>query len=253
MLTVHYAQCPACQSTLQLQGSQVQTKDGLVRCGHCNEVFNVLSHAIEEPQEAAVQAKPYLRLVDSTPATEEPKTEQKHSPEQEDDPSVTVWEKDLTAEKTTSYYDLLSIVLLLALVFQFIYFKPEILYQNTSLQPFLQHIDTSFNTDIPRYKSLTYIRVVSRQLFPHSSVKNALRLDIVIKNTAAASQEFPTIAILLTSNLDEETAYGTFIKEQYLPKTNHHSFLAAGETKFITISFHTPRKQVTGFEIKFID
>jgi predicted Zn finger-like uncharacterized protein len=37
---MQYALCPSCLSTLQVTVEQLTMKDGVIRCGHCQSVFN---------------------------------------------------------------------------------------------------------------------------------------------------------------------------------------------------------------------
>ena len=43
-------QCPFCQTTFRVAGDQLKLHEGLVRCGHCNEVFNGNTYLLSEHQ-----------------------------------------------------------------------------------------------------------------------------------------------------------------------------------------------------------
>jgi predicted Zn finger-like uncharacterized protein len=50
-------QCPHCQTTFRVAQDQLKLRAGLVRCGHCKEIFNGIEHLLP-PAEAAHPAAP---------------------------------------------------------------------------------------------------------------------------------------------------------------------------------------------------
>ncbi|HEV7855518.1 MAG TPA: DUF3426 domain-containing protein [Herminiimonas sp.] len=50
-------QCPHCQTTFRVAQDQLKLRAGLVRCGHCKEIFNGIEHLLP-PTEAAHPAAP---------------------------------------------------------------------------------------------------------------------------------------------------------------------------------------------------
>lgn len=54
-------QCPHCQTTFRVAHDQLKLRTGLVRCGHCKEIFNGIEHLLppeEEPAATETQAAP---------------------------------------------------------------------------------------------------------------------------------------------------------------------------------------------------
>jgi predicted Zn finger-like uncharacterized protein len=49
--------CPHCETVFRLQQDQLTLHDGLVRCGHCRQVFDATRSLVPEPtvREAAVE------------------------------------------------------------------------------------------------------------------------------------------------------------------------------------------------------
>ncbi|CAG9176442.1 hypothetical protein LMG23992_03279 [Cupriavidus laharis] len=50
--------CPACRTAFRLVADQLRLRQGLVRCGHCETVFDAREHLIEVPAPAASPAAP---------------------------------------------------------------------------------------------------------------------------------------------------------------------------------------------------
>jgi predicted Zn finger-like uncharacterized protein len=46
-------QCPFCQTTFRVAGDQLKLRGGLVRCGHCNEVFDGNAHLLQDQQSSS--------------------------------------------------------------------------------------------------------------------------------------------------------------------------------------------------------
>ncbi|CAL62882.1 Conserved hypothetical protein [Herminiimonas arsenicoxydans] len=74
-------QCPHCQTTFRVVHDQLKLRAGLVRCGHCKEIFNGIEHllpptdaepAVVEPAAAAFAAAPAAFIAPATVATESP-------------------------------------------------------------------------------------------------------------------------------------------------------------------------------------
>ncbi|AOJ00890.1 thioredoxin [Burkholderia mayonis] len=60
--------CPHCETVFRLQQEQLALHDGLVRCGHCQQVFDA-AHALvpAEPDAASAQAAPHAPLQQPAP------------------------------------------------------------------------------------------------------------------------------------------------------------------------------------------
>ena len=151
---MQYALCPFCLSTLQVTEEQLAAKDGLIRCGHCQDVFNANEHKLSsssEPaalNEAAEQTNQSIAL----------KTEQ--SLKDNSIPIIASWETPKAQPQQKRPFALLSFLSLLLLIAQFSYFEAELFTQNEHLQPFLKRFNQAYNLHIPLYKNLDQIHVI---------------------------------------------------------------------------------------------
>ncbi|PCI21956.1 MAG: hypothetical protein COB62_02215 [Piscirickettsiaceae bacterium] len=248
---MHYALCPNCSSTLQISQQQIEAKNGLVRCGHCKDIFDAKKHQLT-PSETT-QA---LKLVKEEPpiSVAQPQvTQEKQEPitTESDDNIEAVWENK--QEKTTSRvpYSLLALILLSIFIYQAFYFNVFSITQNTALQPAFEMINKSFGLNIPRYKNLDDIRVIDRQLSTHPILKNTLQLKLTVKNTAATNQDYPIINIKLTSAAGKQVAQATFHSKDYLPSADIYDPFGPLSSREFIINFNSPKETVTGFEIYF--
>ncbi|HWT71400.1 MAG TPA: DUF3426 domain-containing protein [Oxalicibacterium sp.] len=63
-------QCPHCRTTFRVAQDQLKLRAGLVRCGHCKEIFNGIEHLL--PPTAKLQPAGTQPVAPPTPATDAP-------------------------------------------------------------------------------------------------------------------------------------------------------------------------------------
>jgi len=238
-----YALCPSCLSTLQITEEQLALKEGLIRCGHCNDVFNAHQHQLTPSGQPLTSSPiepsaPAIGLEASTDSDDEP-------------PMSAIWESPSAPVQNRLPFGLLAFTLIIVLLYQVIMFQSEFFTQNTSLQPIFKRVNNAFNLHIPGYKNLEEILIVDRDIRPHPELNNALELQLTMKNHALAEQAYPTINVTLTSSLGEKIAQGKFTKYDYLDKADLNDYFAPSELKQIKLVFSKPRQNPSGFEITF--
>ncbi|MBQ0724168.1 MAG: zinc-ribbon and DUF3426 domain-containing protein [Cycloclasticus sp.] len=243
---MHYARCPDCLTTLQITEQQLSLKAGLVRCGHCQQVFNAHDNKITPVSRAPID-------IDDPTVSAQAKPDLKDAVLGQADPSLSAaaWETSKAPFIRSLPYGLLCFLSVLLLLTQFVYHQADTLTQNSSLQPAFKRLNSAFNLNIPGYKNLDEILVLHRKLSPHSNLKDTLELQLTIKNSALVEQDFPNIHISLSSKTGETVANGQFSKSDYLAKDDIHDFFEANEVKQFSLLFKKPLQQAVGFEISF--
>jgi len=242
---MQYALCPFCFSTLQVTPEQLALKSGVIRCGHCNEVFNANENKLTLSADQAFPTKTTEKINPPEPPTPE------QLPEEDAPPTIAIWESTKTTTPYKLPYGFLSFLLLLFFIAQFIFIESELLTQNTQLQPIFKKLNNSFNLSIPSYKNLDEIHIIQRQLGPHPKLNDLLYLQITIKNSALAEQPFPAIKVILTSSLGEPIAQGVFTKYDYLASNETNDYFAPQALRQINLPFKKPENKASGFEISF--
>lgn len=238
-----YALCPSCLSTLQVTEEQLALKEGLIRCGHCNDVFNGHQHQLTASGQPltntqAEQPAATMELETNTNSDNEP-------------PMSAVWESPSAPVQNRFPFGFLSFILLIVILVQISMVQSEFFTQNTRLQPIFKYLNKTFNLDIPGYINLDEIRIVDREIRPHPELQNALELQIIMKNHALVEQAYPSINVTLTSRLGEKIALGEFTKYDYLNKDELNDYFAPSELKHIKLIFSKPQQNPSGFEITF--
>lgn len=228
-----YATCPFCSSTLQISDAQLKAKDGLVRCGHCKDIFNASSHLIKvaKPSQQTKQTHP-----ENTETHEVP---------------IAVWEKPDTNKTTNKPYGIISFLLILILGLQFVYFETEKILKNQILRPYIDQLSDKFELAIPYYQNLNELQIINRTLSTHPSKKNTLHLELSVKNTSNLQQKYPSIVFTLLSDSGEKVAQRTFKKQEYLTDQLATDSFKAQAIVLIQLDFQRPKKAADGFEIGF--
>ena len=248
---MQYALCPSCSSTLQVSQEQVDAKNGLVRCGHCNDIFDAIKHQLKTPDSVRAlelpQEDPFI--APTTPEVDEQLTEEKpDEPTQLENPA---WETNKPKQRSKIPFGLLSFVALIALIFQLVSNYPNYFTQNTQLQPAFEKLNQAFNLRIPKYKNTNELRVLDRELSNHPTRSNTLQLKLTIKNTAPVNQDYPSIHLTLSTAIGKNSAQVTFQKSDYLANTDMFDPFKPFSTKQITVYLSKPKEPVSGFEISF--
>lgn len=242
---MQYALCPFCLSTLQVTEKQLAAKGGLIRCGHCQDVFNANEHKLSSSSEPAALNEVVQQTNQSPPLkTEQPLKDNSI-------PMIASWESPKAPPQQKTPFALLSFLSLSLLIAQFSYFQAELFTQNEHLQPFLKRFNQAYNLHIPRYKNLDQIHVIHRQISKHPELADVLVLQLTMKNSALAEQAFPTISLTLTSNSGNKIAQGVFTKYDYLKPSETNNYFAAQAFQEVNLAFNKPDHEASGFEIAF--
>ena len=223
-----YATCPFCSSSLKIQQQQLDTRDGLVRCGHCKKVFNANDHLINP-------AKPEQQISETVPLLK------------------ASWEKAVTSPKKRFHYGILCLLLLIIFPLQFLYFDYQQILNNASIRPAIDRISSRFDLAIPYYQDLKQIKIIHRRVSSHPHVKNALQLSIIIKNTAELQQAYPLVNFSLTSLNGDTIVQYTIPPNQYLPNKMIGKAFPKNASQLIELNFIEPALDTIGFEINFIE
>lgn len=242
---MQYALCPFCLTTLQITSQQLALKSGLVRCGHCHDVFDATKNQLSPSvgQTTATEKTTYAESL----------AQDHHTTEIESGapPTIAIWE---TAKPTPAYsvpFGFLSFVFAVIFSIQFLYIESAMLTQNIHLQPIFKKLNSAFSLHIPSYKNIKEIQVIERQMTPHPALTDSLSLQLTIKNTALAEQHFPVINLLLTSTAGEQIAHGRFTKYDYLKPNETNDYFAAQALQQVNLVFKKPQQEASGFEISF--
>lgn len=227
--------CPHCQTTFRVTTEQLKVRQGRVRCGACQSVFDALETladepcfvpppAAEAPPPEEVQAGPSLKpppeAVPEPPPEPEPEPEPPPEPEPEPAdlaPAVLpeIWEAPPPPPRRWPWA-LGAIALLLAGIVQLLYlFRVELAVAAPELRPLLLAGCELAGCDVPRPRRPELVGIESSDLAPAGEQR--LLLTATLQNRAPFAQEYPHLELSLTDTRDAVLVRKVFAPADWLP------------------------------------
>ena len=107
--------------------------------------------------------------------------------------------------------------------------------------------------EVPPRLDTTKLAVVSKQIFSHPTIENALVITLVIRNTADFEQRFPKLFLWLSDRGRRTVASNEFDPSEYLPENNMlvDAKLGAGEQQRISLDVLDPGDDAVSLELTF--
>lgn len=210
--------CPECGTRFKVTAAQLDAHDGLVRCGHCQDVFNAREHLHDD------EPSPQLSLpIDSdVPLLEAelPATEEKPATLAQQVRFV----EELTEEvaqtpprKTDRAGIALAALLALALLAQASYhFRVELAARLPGIKPLLLQYCELLACTVPLPQEAELMAIESSDLQSDPGQGSIVTLQALIHNRAPYAQGYPSLEVTLTDLQDQAIARRVFGPTDYL-------------------------------------
>lgn len=281
-MNIAVTQCPACATRFNVSETQLAARDGLVRCGRCETVFNAREHLL--PEELSPQLS--LPIGDEEPALESAPAPGEHfiTPEFADLLTDTTARPDLTPltdiagleEAPTTLAQqvqfhatepeeedsltpahprrgalLLGFFLILLLILQATYFfRNELALRLPGIKPLLvQYCELlSCTIDLPRDADL--LSIESSELEADARHPNVFTLHVLLRNHATHAQALPSLQLALTDTQEQVIARRIFHPAHYLQEaTEKIDALAAKRELALALHVQTDELRPTGYRL----
>ncbi len=255
--------CPSCATTFRITPEQLKARQGRVRCGQCQNVFNALETLVEEvasiaaasggpPAEtsvevAAVEAVPLQQSIEvavppaptfpAEPAAEESPEESApppikpagDPPEPETlvdyEPAFDSFMTDETPRRAWPWV-LGTLLALSILALQAVHhYRVELSVLLPESKPALQALCEIAGCELPLPKKVDLVAIETSDLHPDTSNAAQLQLVATLKNRAPFAQEYPHLELTLTDTADKALLRRVLAPADYLSKNKP---LAAG-------------------------
>ncbi len=222
------SQCPECGTRFRVNEEQLSARDGLVRCGRCDAVFNARDHLIaDEPSpqlnlpiwdDPASEAAPSedaapehfigAELADLSPAAAPDQNQAADLAGLEEAPLTLAQQVQMRADDAPDAPPPRSrravawsfgILLLLLLLAQATYFyRNELALRLPGLKPLLQSAcePLSCTIDLPHDADL--LAIESSELEADARLPSVFTLHVLLRNQAAYAQALPSLELTLT-------------------------------------------------------
>jgi len=241
--------CPHCNTRFKITEAQVDTLNGMVRCGLCQKVFDARPNFV--PDMADRQLKlPILDEPDgidpSQIAVLQPMTlaEQVAIVKDEEPGSL--------PKKRTWLWSLSIIMLLIVFMAQYTYFfRSEIAARRPDLKPALVKYCKLFKCSVPLPQRADFLSIESSGLEADPKHKDQIILNALLRNRAAYTQEHPSLELTLNDLEDQPIARRIFLPSEYLPlsETKTSGLLANHEVS-VKLRLNTGTLKPVGYRLK---
>ncbi len=230
--------CPHCKTVFRLTDTQLGMADGMVRCGVCQLTFDALArpaatehqteipdfehHLLDEPARAVIPD------AFRTPAR-----------------GAGLW--------SGLVWSVLILILALALAGEYAWFHRNQLQQQAELKPWLKKACGYLHCELEPVREPDKIEMLSRNVYSHPTLKNALMIKVSMINHADHEQPYPDVRIDFSDVRGGLVAARRFSPSEYLALTNSNTrLLAAGGEASFTLEIQDPGKTAMTYEFSFL-
>ncbi len=264
-------QCPHCDTTFRVTETQLQAADGFVRCGICNEVFNTT--------EAAAEITPHSSSLvqqggDDSPPTDISDANHFNAPSANDEPDKDTFDffneennKSLPhvvpdqfrdayspAMSALSSFSLWSIAIVLlsaTLILQYAWFNQDQLHKTPQLQLAFDKFCQLVKCETISIRDPENIELITRNVLSHPTEKDALLINVTLKNNAAFTQPFPVMQIDFSDIRGNTVVARRFWPNEYL-SNEQPGLLPAKTEASISLEIQDPGEQAMTYEFNFL-
>jgi len=224
-------QCPQCGTHFKITQEQLQSHNGMVRCGRCLTVFNAAEHHYTPPEQLALPLvlddiddvpgihsvyDPYSANNASVAVSPEAAARLANDFSHLSDVHVTPAAKPASPQRTW-LWALGSLLLLLVLLLQTTYFlRVEIAAHLPSIKPVMTQICIRLNCTLPLPQKIDLLSIESSQLEADTAQASIITLHALLRSRAPYAMSYPNIELTLTDTQDNALTRRNFSPAEYM-------------------------------------
>ena len=291
-------QCPHCRTRFRVTETQVNIADGFVRCGVCTEVFNAFEVADQHDHQPSLLSDGHLPEqetdfdITQSASPQAPLTHHEdggtNSEKAADDESLDF--AKMPAEDDFDFFDEASneslshvvpdrfrdthvqshtvistllwsagiLLLTTTLLIEYVWFNRDQFDQVPELQALIEKFCQQVDCKDITTRDPAKIELVSRNVYSHPNKKNALMVNVTMKNNADFAQPYPVLQIEFSDIRGGTVAARRFLPAEYLPvegqqaDAEQSSILQPDTSSSITMEIQDPGKQAMTYEFNFL-
>ena len=295
--------CPHCETHFRITESQIDIADGYVRCGVCEEVFNVyeianddspdgeqqlpLSNTDDTPEDIDEHQSEtedlnheeennfhYETLTDNDPVTSEEIFDKESDQDMPDDffdeeinePLDYIVPTDLRRSASskphsaavTTLWSIGILLLISSLAIEYVWFNRDEFRQFPALQAQIEKLCQQLDCKKQSQRAPAKIQLITRNVYSHPNEKDALMINLIMKNNAEFAQSYPVIQIDFSDIRGNSVAARRFFPFEYLAtryqdsETKQQHLLQPDADANITLEIKDPGKDAMTYEFNFL-
>ena len=264
-----FTDCPSCESQFRVRAAQLGAADGWVRCGNCGETFYALERLSDTPvnqlptlrqtgepapvlPEQVTAPIPHVEIAE-TAGTETTDTDEKREQVPDLPPVLAGDPGKKTGSPARLVWGSLVAVLSLTAVAQLAWFNRDgLLRAYPALVPWAEQLCESLQCEPIRFRDVSAIELLNRQVTQHPRVRNALLASGSMVNGAEFIQPFPDIVLLIFSTDGQVISRGRFKPAQYLgPGVNPSGGMPPGVPVHFGLQLSGASREAVSFHFRF--
>jgi hypothetical protein len=146
-----------------------------------------------------------------------------------------------------------SLLLIVLLIGQFLYFDRHRLMRYSEMQPVITALCKTLNCEIPVVRDTRKIDLLNRQLYTHPNAENALMINASMVNNAPYSQPYPMVELSLSDEQGNIVAARRFNPMEYLAiDEDPLAQMSPGSPVSITLEIADPGEHALAYEFTFL-
>ncbi|MEE8482578.1 MAG: DUF3426 domain-containing protein [Acidiferrobacterales bacterium] len=244
-----YTRCPKCRTTFAVTEGQLETRGGVVRCGHCHKEFLGDQYLMQSvPQAKTGKNKPIGKPSIETSAAPEEISSARPLPTLDE----LLWGKKRSRIKPL-FWGAGVLLGVFALMLQITYFYSSELGQDPELRPHVLMVCKSLGCTIQPQVDAGLIELTKARVSPHPRYANVLRLRATLINRASFSQAYPLIEVSLSNRDGDIVGRRIYRPQQYLRKRKYlQQNMIPNVIVHAKLEITSPTRRADGFEIRLL-
>lgn len=233
--------CPNCATAFRVLPAQLAARDGQVRCGKCNTVFDGVAALVSQ---AAAPTAP-----DPPP---QPGLHEEPEQEREEEP-LPAFMAEPRAPRRGLWWALIALAVLALLAQGAYHFRAELAAHWPPTRPALEAACRFLDCEIRLPRQVKLLSIDSYEVRPDPRREGVIVLNAVIRNRAPFPQEYPALQLTLTDEANRELVSRAILPREYLeparaPELIARGIEAGGETA-LTVHLDASATRATGYEL----
>jgi predicted Zn finger-like uncharacterized protein len=250
--------CPECGTRFKVTDAQLAAHEGLVRCGHCHDIFDARKHLHDDepsPQlSLPIDPIPQDGGIDLTPIPD--------VPELEEEPRTLAQQvqfieelTDEVPEKTRRQTSWGGVAIATALIVMLLgqsvyYFRVELGSRLPGLRPLLEQYCQLLSCTVTLPKKIELMVLESSDLESDPAQNNIVILHALVHNRAQFAQTYPSLELTLTDLQDQTIARRLIHPAEYLKTgTDEKLGLPANRDLDIRLRMDTTDLKPSGYRL----
>jgi len=221
--------CPNCATAFRVLPQQLSARDGQVRCGKCDTVFDGVAALVGPAR---------------TPAPEQPEK----APE-----PLPAFLADPAPPRRGLWWILVSLAASALLAQAALYYRSEIAGSLPVARAPLEQACQVLGCEIRLPRQVKLLSIDSYDVRPDARREGVIVLNAVIRNRAPFAQEYPALQLTLTDEANRDLVSRSILPHEYLEAGRARELMArgidAGGEATLTVHLDASRTRATGYEL----